>query len=270
MQQRHGRAVPEELPGSGDSPKRPRRMPSRVPRTAERAVGKSGEAGGYVGFGIIYEDAFRTQFATGAMLQWEVVFPDRAGGNLVDYLYLTAMNRAALGLEAHISFCGQDEPTFEVFDWARPDGQRNQVSCRVASLPDFVYEREVGGTRYRVLGILNTTVELQPGRWRNEAHLFSASAQEYRLQYGFDYDATLPQQHGGENGWWGPVVELFTPPLRGTRPMGCADAFAKHRDANGVWSDWVLLSAANSRIRDDDVGCQQQLLDPNHSFIVTS
>jgi hypothetical protein len=43
------------------------------------------------------------------------------GGNVNTWLYLTATNRSGLGVEALVSYDGQNTPHFRVYDWARTD-----------------------------------------------------------------------------------------------------------------------------------------------------
>lgn len=71
---------------------------------------------GGVGFGVFYRPGL-LGFAQSARLYHTFVCPSTAGGDNADYLYLTATNRSAKGVEALILYYGQEAARFRVYDW---------------------------------------------------------------------------------------------------------------------------------------------------------
>jgi hypothetical protein len=82
---------------------------------------------GGVGHGMFCTSAFRTAFQTGTGIAWGIVCPSPPGGNVSDWLYLTATNRSSMGVEAFIAYHGQTDITFGVFDWARSPMWQAQI-----------------------------------------------------------------------------------------------------------------------------------------------
>ncbi|MEV8480262.1 hypothetical protein [Streptomyces sp. NPDC051173] len=160
-------------------------------RLGEAALGLRDRADaptpGGVGYGVFYDTPFKTGFAQGTSLYWEVVCPTSPGGNVNTWLYLTAMNRAGKDLEAFVSYCSQDAPRFKVFDWARDDHW--QIDIPWPSLGAYLMTRSAHGQNYQVLGVWNSTWQLAPGSWRNQALLWNQAAQRYDLIHQYDYAA---------------------------------------------------------------------------------
>ncbi|MET9959386.1 hypothetical protein ABZ128_09925 [Streptomyces sp. NPDC006326] len=113
----------------GDIDDRERMVSALADRLGLDLQGEEEAAGGGVGYGFFYNEGFRRAFATGTSLGWEVICPDLPGGNVDDHLHLTAMNRAALGPDAFVSYHGQTAPRFRVYDWARPP-RLGSSTCR--------------------------------------------------------------------------------------------------------------------------------------------
>ena len=110
---------------------------------------------GGVGYGMFYNAPFKSDFQTGTAIYWEIVCPNPPGGNVNTYLYLTATNRSAKGVEAFISYNGQNNTFFKVFDWARTDTWQTNVSF--ASLGNYLRTLSAHGTNYQVLPVMNIT-----------------------------------------------------------------------------------------------------------------
>lgn len=73
---------------------------------------------GGVGYGFFYTDpGFKTAWGHGTSLAFDIVCPTPPGGNVNTWLYLTATNRSGKGVEAFISYNGQNDTHFKVFDW---------------------------------------------------------------------------------------------------------------------------------------------------------
>ncbi|MEU5423063.1 hypothetical protein [Streptomyces sp. NPDC020667] len=241
-------------------------------RLGEGALGlrdrADGPTPGGVGYGVFYTTPFKTGFAQGTSLYWEVICPTSPGGNVDTWLYLTAMNRAGKGLEAFVSYHAQDAPRFKVFDWARDDHW--QIDIPWSSLGAYLMTRSAHGQNYQVLGIWNSTWQLSPGSWRNQALLWNQAAQRYDLIYQYDYAAALADQTGGWIGSWAPIVETFQPSYSHTNRFGALRTMLITRDSGGTWGSWQLLSSADSYIRTDNTGFRTVFLDPDYAFAVES
>jgi hypothetical protein len=221
---------------------------------------------GGVGYGFFYNAQFKTAFQTGTAIAVDIVCPTQPGGNVTTYLYLTTMNRAAKGIEAFVSYQGQNDTRFKVFDWARPD--QWQTNIPFANMQDYLVQQSYQGVAHQVLGLQNHTYETASGQWRNLAWLFNHRTNTYDLIYDFAYPATLAVQQTGWTGSWCPIVETFQDSYQGTSQLGFMNAYLQARDASGAWSDWQLLSTSQCDMRNDGKGFNVALLDPNFSFVV--
>ena len=223
---------------------------------------------GGVGYGMFYNDPFKTDFATGSGIYWEIICPQPPGGNITTYFYLTATNRAAKGVEAFISYNGQSSTFFKVFDWARSDHWQTNIAF--ADLGDYLQNVSAHGNSYQVLPVLNYTVQRAPNDWYNQVWLYAHAANRWDLIYEYSYPATLAEQQTGFVGSWGPIVETFQPSYTGTSPMGAATTQLVSCNPSGVWGDWHLLNGSDSWIRDDHKGFNLLFLDPNYEWAVNS
>lgn len=223
---------------------------------------------GGVGYGVFYNTPFKTNFSQGTAVYWDVICPDVPAGNVNTWLYVTAMNRAARGIEAFVSYFAQQPPRFKVFDWARSDHW--QIDVPWSSMSNYLRTVPAHGASYQVLGIWNTTFQLSPGQWRNEAWLWNRAMARYDLSYRFDYPAMLPDQTNGFPGSWGPIVETFQPSYNGTNPLGCLATQTATRDSAGNWSPWQLVGPSQGYIRTDNVGFRPVFIDPYYAFAVKS
>jgi hypothetical protein len=70
---------------------------SRAPPRKETAPVPGG-----VGYGMFYNDVFKTNWGTATAIYWEIICPIPPGGNIDNFLYLTATNRSAKGIEAFV------------------------------------------------------------------------------------------------------------------------------------------------------------------------
>ncbi|HXO80939.1 MAG TPA: hypothetical protein VN856_13740 [Mycobacterium sp.] len=229
---------------------------------------KGGPVPGGVGYGFFYDDPFKQGFAQGTSLYWEIVCPNPPGGNVNTYLYLTAMNRAAEGVEAFVSYNGQNEPHFRVFDWARSDHW--QTDRPFGTLTDYLDSTTTHGRSYQTLGVWNSTYQISATQWRNEALLWNRSANRWDLFYRYDYAATQAGQTAGYTGSWGPIVETFQPNYYCTQLLGGLSTMLITRSESGAWGTWQLLSATDSWVRTDNVGFNTLFLDPNYALVVHS
>lgn len=255
------------------APERRAAMVQRFGQTLRSAlpVAPARPVPGGVGWGVFYNQDFKTAFATGTAISFEIVCPVPPGGNVSDWLYLTATNRSGLGVEAFVAYHGQNDITFNVFDWARPnDNDKWQRHVAFDSIGAYLYKDSANGESFQVLRVMNTTVETSPGNWSNEVQLWNHDLSQWVRTYQFEYPATLEQQTSGWVGSWGPILETFQDAYSGTSPMGALKASVAARDNGGTWSPWALLSTSDTEVRTDNKGFVQDFLDANSSWVVTS
>lgn len=225
---------------------------------------------GGVGYGMFFSAPFKTAFATGTTISWEIVCPTPPGGNVTDFLYLTATNRSALGVEAFVAYHGQNDTSFNVFDWARPESQRWQTHVPFGNLGNYLLIDNRNGIALQVLPLINTTSEVVSGQWTNDVRLWNHVTSQWDIVYQFVYAATGDSQRTGWVGSWGPIVETFQDAYSATADMGALKTSIATRDIAGAWSPWQPLLSSESDIRIDNKGFQQVFLDPNSSWAVSS
>lgn len=223
---------------------------------------------GGVGYGIFYKPEYKVAWETGSAIEFYFACPTVAGGNVNTWLYLTATNRTARGVEALISYYSQDELRFMVFDWARPE--RWQVDRPYSTLSQYLSSLAIGGATHQILHIVNSTYQSGESTWTNEVYLLNAVSEHADLVYSFDYLASIQEQRTGWIGSWGPIVETFQNRYKGTRQLGFAYASVVSRDASFHWGELATLSPATTLLQEDDLGFAIVVLAPNHTLIVES
>ncbi len=243
-------------------------LEERVAPTITKSAKKTPPVPGGVGYGMFYTTSFRSSFARGTSFFYEIVCPHQPGGNVNTWLYLTAMNRAQRGVEAFVSYQGQNDTRFKVFDWARSD--QWQTNIPFANLGDYLRGTASHGWGLQVLLVWNSSYEISENRWRNEVLLHNRVTNGWDLIYRFDYDSTTAEQTSGFTGTWGPIVETFQNPYQNTRWLGFLNTMLISRDANGQWGSWGVLASSQRTIRNDGQGFSPLFLDPNYSFVVKS
>jgi hypothetical protein len=241
---------------------------------AETGAGVStdeiGPVPGGVGYGFFYNTGFKTSFATGTAISWEIVCPNLPGGNVSNWLYLTATNRSALGVEAFVAYQGQQAFTFNIYDWSLPQDQRWQPAVPNANLGPYLGIDTANGTQSQVLSVINRTYQQAQGSWANEVRLLSVQDQVWHLVYQRIYPATLQDQTAGFVGSWAPIVETFQDVYSGTQPMGAFKTQTLGRDGGGNWGQWSPLDPTQSDLRTDNKGFSLMFVDPNYSWVVSS
>ena len=237
-------------------------------KTFEALKKKTGPVPGGVGYGMFYNGAFRTAFARGTSLYYEIICPHQPGGNVNTWLYLTATNRAQKGVEAFVAYRGQNDTRFKVFDWARSD--QWQTNIPFANLTSYLRSTVAHGWGLQALLVWNSSVEIGTNRWRNEVLLHNRAANRWDLVYRFDYASTTVEQQGGWVGSWGEIVETFQSNYSNTKYLGFLNTMLMARNAAGQWGNWGVLTADQSTIRNDGQGFSPLFIDPNYSFVVKS
>ena len=127
----------------------------------------AGPTAGGTGNGMFYSDSFKGDWAAGTAIYWEIICPDPPGGNVNTFLYLTATNRSGKGVEAFVSYNGQDETYFKVFDWARyPAERKPQINIPFEDLANYLRTQNVHGQPFQVLPVQNLTYLNSAGNWQ--------------------------------------------------------------------------------------------------------
>lgn len=229
---------------------------------------KTGPVPGGVGYGPFYTSSFRTAFARGTSLYYEIACPTAPGGNVNTFLYLTSTNRAQKGVEAFVSYQGQNDTRFKVFDWARSDHW--QTNIPFSNLAAYLRNTVAHGRTLQTLPVWNSTFEIGSNQWRNEVYLQNRAANRWDLIYRFDYASTTAEQTSGWVGSWGPIVETFQASYHGTNLLGFLNTMLIARNAAGAWGSWGVLTGSQSTIRNDNLGFSPTFLDANYSFVVNS
>ncbi len=229
-----------------------------------------------VGYGFYYQPSFRTAFETGTAIALDVIAPIKTGGNISNYLYLTATNRSSNGVEALIYYSPQEELRFRVFDPTRivnndyRTGWQTDVTHN--NLGDYLTTKVAYGNSYQILSLQNQTSESQNGNWTNIVWLYNYRNNTYDQVYSFEYPCSRAEQkeynpHG--YGWWGPIVEVFQASCSNTNHLGFLQTYLSACDENGQWTVWESLSPAQSYlVTENSVGFQVAFVEPNHSFVV--
>ncbi|HAT32579.1 MAG TPA: hypothetical protein DCW29_17555 [Janthinobacterium sp.] len=223
---------------------------------------------GGVGYGIFYSPAYKTNWGTGTSMAFDAVCPNPPGGNVNTYLYLTATNRAGLGVEAFVSYNGQNDTHFRVFDWSRNDHWQTDIPF--SQLGNYLSTGSAHGHPYPILPIWNSTWRISGSTYRNQALLYNHVRGGWDLIYQHDYTATDAQQKNAWIGSWAPIVETFQPSYNHTHPMGALATQLISANGNGQWGNWAMLAQSNATIRTDNVGFHREFLDPDYAFIVVS
>lgn len=223
---------------------------------------------GGVGYGMFYTAGYKTGWGRGTSICFDIICPTPPGGNVNTWLYLTATNRSAMGVEAFIAYNGQSDTHFRVFDWARSDHWQTDIP--LSGLAPYLRSESAHGSPYQVMTVWNSTFAISATMWRNQVLLYDTAGSSWHLVYQYDYAATDAQQKSGWVGSWAPIVETFQSAYSQTHPMGALQTMLLGADAAGHWGSWALLSASNATVRTDNVGFHLAFFDPNYAFAVVS
>lgn len=223
---------------------------------------------GGVGYGVFYTPEFKTAWGSGTSIYFNVVCPNPPEGNVDTFLYLTATNRAGLGVEAFVSYYGQNDTRFKVFDWAQTFPWQTDIS--LSQLEDYLRPDSSSNNAPQQLSIWNSTWNIGGKFYRNQVQLYNHARHGWDLVYQYDYAATDEQQKTGWIGSWSPIVETFQPAYSQTNPMGATGTLLMSADQYGRWGKWARLGATDSYVRTDNQGFSLRYVAPNFAFIVIS
>lgn len=214
---------------------------------------------GLVAFGVYYKPD-KLGFTRSTKLHHHIISPATAGGDNADFLYLTATNRAAKGVEAFASYFAQEPVRFRVYDWARQKEQQWQIAIENVQLQPYLATMTSGP----FISVINSTELLQKTTWRNSVLLFNTTTNTYDKIYQYDYIlGSNSEQHDDHHGSWGPIVETRQANYESElNPMGCFYTYIFLDDAINT------LYESNTTHLSDNVGVELLSLQPNHSFLV--
>lgn len=213
---------------------------------------------GGVGAGVWYRNG-QLLFQRSTALYHYIITPARAGGATNTWLYLTATNRAAKGVEAFASYYAQENPIFKVFDLAKPEGQHWQLAIPYAQLDKYLLTLDIDGETFHALYVINITRLLSATNWVNEVILHNHQTGNRDMVYSYNYNlASNDQQHWGG---WAPIVETFQDDYGNTNPVGFWESLLVQ---DGVERQ---LTEATTYIEDNKHGIQMFRRVPNHSFL---
>lgn len=164
---------------------------------------------GGVGYGVFYNSNYQSNFTTGTTIAHDIVCPTTPGGDVNTWLYLTSTNRAAKGVEALIRYYGQEDIRFRVYDWARPEEDRWQVTMMYSQLVPYLTKKTINGVSRQCVTVQNVTVQVSATQWKNVVYLMNYSTGNYDSIYSYVYTATLVDQRDSHYGSWGPIVETL-------------------------------------------------------------
>jgi hypothetical protein len=229
--------------------------------TVEKAlkyVNRNPPVPGGVGAGVWYRNG-QLLFQRSTALYHYIIAPSLAGGVTNTWLYLTATNRAAKGVEAFASYFAQENPIFKVFDWAKPEDQHWALAIPYAQLGKYLIALNLTGQTFQALYVINITRLLGGTRWANEVLLHNQETGRRDLVYSYDYTlASNDQQHWGG---WAPIVETFQDDYGTTNPVGFWESLLVQ---DGVERQ---LTEATTYIEDNKHGIQMFQRVSNHSFL---
>jgi len=217
---------------------------------------------GGVGYGVYYKQSFQWSFTNFSCLDFCILTPASVGGDSGNFLYLTATNGTAKGVEALISYFAQDAPVFKIFDWALPDSDRWVRSVNCTDIPENFSTININGIEHSFCRVLNKTEMIASGIWENKVYLFNFTGNNWDQVYSFQYESSLKEQKQVHNGSWGPIVETFQEVFTDLNPVGFYNSL--------LYNDKVSsqLTPTNSFIRDDDDGIDIAFKKSNHTFYV--
>ncbi len=264
----HKITILKRVPGmSGEA--RAQAIAELEPYLYRRRVGGDVSTRGGMGGGVTFNDAFQKDFKTGVGIQYDIIIPAKAGGNVSSWLYLTSTSRAKKGVEAFLSYYGPTEaPKFKVFDWALKDTNPWKVETPYSTLKskNWIFKQTYKGKSYDVIRVRSLTYQVSAKDWQNDVFLFSQKSGYWSRVHRLRYPATLAEQ---QSHWWGPIVETFQGSYTGTSEFGfLSTLFAARNSGIGPWSPstWTTLGTKQSDQYGPDQGFNILNINPNYSW----
>lgn len=222
---------------------------------------------GGVGYGCFYKYQFRKNFTQGTAISYDIICPTTVGGNNSNYLYLTSTDRASRGTEALISYYGQNNMEFKVYDWARPDDEGWRILMPLDTLSPYLRTGMIHNVSYQYISVEMCTRLVSGDTWENLVWLKNSNG-TLDLIYNYYYTSSLESEQGMAT--WGPIVETFQDSYSNTNTIGFNNVCLCQQDSNGTWSGWSYLSESDTGFLKDDTSFSPVFLDPYYAFAVHS
>jgi len=185
------------------------------------------EVPGGIGFGYYFNDT-ALLWTNSTILDYYIIAPSHAGGDMDYLLYLTSTCRSQLGTESLVSYRGQNEARFWVYDWAVMQGNQFQADQLQVNInlptvhPEYLATRfdEFANSR-QMCHVRNGTYYLDSTsgmcHWQNRVLLFNFKRADWDLIYSHNYASTNLTDNlfpgsdpaSARAGSWGPVIEEF-------------------------------------------------------------
>jgi hypothetical protein len=173
-----------------------------------------------VPYGMFYKNDF-IAFTNGTTFYSYITAPATVGGDLTDWLYLTATNGSVKGVEACMTYHGQERGAFSIYDWSLPKSKNSdRWVCDVTydELVPYMQNVRINGMTLASIYVANSTRVLRGTTWTNEVLLYDHAKQRYDLVYVHEYSLGSNE----EQRWycWGPIVESDHHFKSRTNPLG--------------------------------------------------
>ncbi len=212
---------------------------------------KTGPVPGGTGYGVSF-NGDSLNWSNNTCIYIDYIVPKTPGGDVTNWLYNTSTNRSNLGVEAYISYFGQREFNFKVFDWSYAGSGTSPwvVEIAYSDLTDYLVSEVNDDNVFRQeLHVVNCTSGAGTS-WNNSVWLRNYQTGTYDQVYNYNYTTTNDSDNTYENGdrvgWWGPIFETFQDHDGSNKAIGTAGSWLL-QDGN-----WITLSDSNSHIRIDD------------------
>ena len=175
---------------------------------------------GGIGAGVTYKSGALRVTSSVTLYTHMIVYPNGLGFDVPADLFTTATNRTEKGVEVvgwyreagvhHIGVfdwsctpenpCvgGQIQPSWI---WTRPLGDN---ACQLTEMAD------VTGARHQSMYYANTTVSIAGG-WENRVSFWNYCTNQWDNEYVHAYTGTQQDCSATGCGWWGPIIENFSP-----------------------------------------------------------
>lgn len=221
---------------------------------------------GGVGSGFRFNSIFMTSYAKGSAISYDIICPQKAGGDNSTWLYLTSLNRTAKSVEAYVNYWSQNDFVFQVFDWSVTDTEKRfVVTTPYSQLSNYLRTKTIHGVSYQYITVQQRTELVSGTTWRNIVWLQNKNG-SYDQVYSHSYTSSLTEQQGQSNHNWGPIIETFQSSYSNMNTMGFNATYLASADSNGTWSSWALLSTTQSTYTTPNSGFTQVFLDANYGF----
>ncbi|HEX2937703.1 MAG TPA: hypothetical protein VHO66_02180 [Ruminiclostridium sp.] len=222
---------------------------------------------GDVAGGFTYTNDFRKNFTQGTAISYDIICPTTVGGNNSNYLYLTSTDRASSGTEALISYYGQNNMEFKVYDWARPDGDQWRISMPIDTLTPYLRTGTIHNVNYQYISVEMCTEFVSGDTWENIVWLKNSNG-TFDLIYNYYYTSSLESEQRSVT--WGPIVETFQDSYSNTNTVGFNNIRLCQADSKGTWSGWSYLSDSEAGAYDLAQGFKFVFSDPDYAYAVKS